>query len=177
MALTRYDMCKEGTIFGVPFTFMVSTQEYLLPDGKKFDKSDYDKMYQYVSDNLPTFAAQTMKANSSIALLEKIRKTVIEEKNRKIQLDWDKKFNESVLRLVRIAIENGSAKWHYLDSSSLNSYNTFSVPDNFLDMEKNTVEIVYNRRLSKDAAYLDIREQAENAVRLSMKPPELLPLP
>lgn len=110
-------------------------------------------------------------------MLNEIRYQLTRE-NAKIQKEWDRLFNKEVLKLVRLAIEQGSATWHYT-VPKVHEINTLgsATAQHIVGREVVKIEIRYNPFMTEQAAYRDIREQAEKAVRQSLEPPQLNKLP
>lgn len=115
-------------------------------------------------------------AQEKVKILDDIRFRLTRE-NEKIQKDWDMKFNKEVLKLVREAIEYGQADYRYTVPKPI-PMNSYSSNNKYIvGAQIEAVTIIYNRDMNTQDAYRDIREQAENAVRLGLKPPQLNKLP
>jgi hypothetical protein len=82
---------QDGTFFGVPFLYDVVTQEFLLPDGKRFDYDDRSEMERYIMKNLSAFEPVVMQAVK--------RKSEILAKNleEKIKMDYAKEELEKLI--------------------------------------------------------------------------------
>jgi hypothetical protein len=100
------------------------------------------------------------------------RKALIKE-NEAIQRDWDKRFNSEVLKIVRKAIHRGMVQVMVYEPMK------FVDPDE--DLAKQSVRPIKTMTVRYDKyrkdAYQNVREQAENAVRVNMPPPKLHRIP
>ena len=241
------DRRKDGTVYGVPYRYAVERDQYILPDGERFETDQYHVMTEYVIKNIGKFAqnvlggkghVDAMRAISSDmermmneAITEAItdgfttststysqnnppstitaekliqdmnnaikkipggRKTQkeldelnmlrweISARNEKIQKQWNKEFHSEVLRLVRTAMELGQANLTYMVpvGQNVNTLDSMTATQVMVAREPRIFTIVYNDWIENELErYKDIREQAEKAVRLSKKPPDLHPLP
>jgi len=203
MSLSKHhNRWQDGTIFGVSFKYSISTQEYILPNGKRFDESDYDEMYDYVmqnashlreleSSNPNSLSASVYTAMTPAEILQamqearriidatpppiKIQRSELELRNRKVQLKWDAEFNRKVLHVVRECIEKGSVHIAKMQSVRPSAYE--GVTSKY---DKTTIEehlIVYPSHRESVPAYMYVREQAEKIVKTLMPPPEFVYLP
>jgi hypothetical protein len=104
------------------------------------------------------------------------RRLFIVTENKKTQLKWDKQFNRKVVDLVRQAIERGmvSLKVAKMVPFTLQTYDDASTTTVTPSYE--SFDIWYDSSLPETEAYTRCREQAEDAVRKSMPPPNLLPM-
>lgn len=103
----------------------------------------------------------------------------VSKRNAKIQKEWDKAFQAEVVKLVRIAMETGQAKVTYM-APIAQEVHTLGGPTatTVMGREMRMAAVTYNSWMPTEMeAYRDVREQAENVVRLTMKPPDLHPLP
>ena len=110
------------------------------------------------------------------AVLDQIRsrnrETIIKE-NEARQRAWDKEFNSQVLDIVRKAIHRGLVQVMIYEPLE---YVDYENPNKTIaNKPVRTVEVRYDK-YRKDA-YQNVREQAENAVRMNMPPPKLIPIP
>ena len=102
----------------------------------------------------------------------KIRDALIKE-NEAIQRAWDKEFNSRVLDIVRKAIHRGLVQVMIYERIDISTYDD---PNKTIANKPiRTMEVRYDK-YRKDA-YQNVREQAENAVRMNMPPPKLHPIP
>jgi hypothetical protein len=104
----------------------------------------------------------------------------VSRKNEKIRKEWDKAFQAEVVKLVRIAMETGQAKVTYMApiAQAVHTYDQQTATQVMAGREMRVAAVTYNPWLPTEmAAYRDVREQAEKVVKMTMKPPELLPMP
>lgn len=109
-------------------------------------------------------------------VLDKIRSRreyieAVEKENAAIQRKWDKEFNGKVLDIVRKALHRGLVQVAILPEFK---YDARTLTQTTIDAPK-IIEVRYDK-YRKDA-YWHLREQAEKAVRASMRPPNLTRLP
>lgn len=176
---------SNGTIYGVPFLFSMEKYGYTLPDGKEFAYEEYDAMTEYVINNLPKFEKAVLDADNDDSRVKSRdsqsreranTRFQIEQENKKIQLRWDKEFNRKVLDLVRRCVEEGTV--HAAKMKSLSTADmqwTDADTRDTVGVERYT--IVYPRHMTSNAAYMNVREQAEKIVKTTMEPPKLHRIP
>jgi len=165
---------SDGTLYGVPFAYRTMTCEYVLPDGSAF--ADWDDVVGYVTHNLDALKSVVANKVQAITAKELNRRTLISNENKKRQLAWDKEFNRKVVELVRKAIDQGGVS---LRVAHLPPVPQIVEPSSEVAVEKIDYEVFhvrYDSFLPEPVAYARCREQAENAVRNSMKPPDLIPV-
>ena len=153
--------------------YSVSKDNYKLPNGMEFDRSEYEDMSKYVMSHLEEFQATVLSRVNKKAdyLTEQRAKIAIE--NQKIQLKWDKEFNRKVLDLVRQCIERGSVVVAMMKRMSV-------VPPDATETVNMTMEqrlIIYPNNMPEKQAYDFIRTKAEEIVRDNMIPPQPIPYP
>lgn len=95
----------------------------------------------------------------------------VEKENAAIQRKWDKEFNGRVLDIVRKALHRGLVQVAILPEFK---YDARTMSQTTMDAPK-IIEVRYDK-YRKDA-YWHLREQAEKAVRASMRPPNLHKVP
>jgi len=163
-----------GTVYGVPYQYSMERDEYILPDGSKFHNEN--ELIDYVRRNLKSFEHMNDKLRGIRPEDLNARRLFIVTENKKRQLKWDKEFNRKVLDLVRKAIEQGGCTFRVAKTVPF-SISPYSVSDTtFTAPSYETYTISYDVRLPETEAYTRCREQAEDAVRHAMPPPDLLPM-
>jgi hypothetical protein len=170
----------DGTIYGVPYTFRYESYEYELIDGTRFEEHKFDDMVDYVKRNHKSFSGMMDAKLGSRRMTPddlNARRLFIVTENKKRQLKWDKEFNHKVVNLVHKAIEQGMVS---LKVATIQPFELRTVDDKVSTMvtpNYDSFDIWYDRSLvSESEAYARCREQAENAIRKSMPPPDLLPM-
>jgi hypothetical protein len=169
----------DGTIYGVPYTFRYDAYEYELIDGTRFEEHKFDDMVDYIQRNLKslsgTMGAKVVSRRMTPEDLNARRLFIVTE-NKKIQLKWDKEFNRRVLDLVRKAIDQGGCNLRVAKMVPLDINSITGVSNTMVQPSYETYTVSYDAWLPESMAYTRCREQAEDAVRHAMPPPDLLPM-
>ena len=166
-----------GTVFGVPYQYSMERDEYVLPDGTRFH--DQHELIDYVQRNLKSFQDAVLnRINAQRMTPEELnnRRLFIVKENEKRQLKWDKEFNRRVVKLVRQAIEQQAVclRVAKMVPFRIQSYGQDDTTIAAPKYEEYTVS--YDKWLPEVEAYARCREQAEDAIRHSLPPPDLLPM-
>jgi hypothetical protein len=164
-----------GTVYGVPYRYSMERDEYILPDGAKFH--DQHELIDYVQRNLKSFE-QTVLGRRHRMTPDELndRRLFIVTENKKRQLKWDKQFNRKVVSLVTQAIEQGGCTLRVAKMVPF-QVSTYGAADTTISSPSyETYDIHYDKWLPEVEAYARCREQAEDAVRHALPPPDLLPM-
>jgi hypothetical protein len=171
----------DGTVFGIPYIFDNRTDEYILQNGRRFNRQT--EMIEYVRDNLATVQAdivlEQIRARRNVDHLSAVapptimHRPEIEKRNRQVQLKWDKEFNAKVLNLVTKVIEQGQV--HVAKMDTINLYSPDS-EDKYVDGKVEHHTITYPKHMERSEAYHSVRAQAEKIIRTTMPPPMLIPI-
>lgn len=90
----------DGTFFGVPFLYDIKNQEYLLPDGQRFDCDDRREMERYIMKNLSAFEPVVMQAvkRKSEMLAKDLEDRI---KSDKIKADLESIIEKSIAKTLK----------------------------------------------------------------------------
>ena len=147
------------TYMGKKVTYDVSTDEYIVEDGKRIPSERIRE------------AMQGLSSEWLGKLDNDLQRQAIEEANRITLLNWEKKLNAQILKYVRLALEHGAVNINVIP---IEETITFDVNGNHdRKVQFKSVQIAYDYSLPPTAAYIKLREEVEKLVRGSMKPPPL----
>jgi hypothetical protein len=166
-----------GTVYGVPYEYSMARDEYILPDGSVHHNQN--ELMDYVQRNLKSFSGMMDAKLGSRRMTPddlNARRLFIVTENKKRQLKWDKEFNRKVLELVRQAIEQGGCNFRVAKMVPFKVNSITGVSDTMVQPSYETYTVSYDAWLPESMAYTRCREQAEDAVRHAMPPPDLLPM-
>lgn len=153
-----------------------SVEDTLNPDGTLHREPTItaDEMIAKMNDAMKKIGPPPVDPLRNV--LDKIRSRreyieAVERENAAIQRKWDKEFNGRVLDIVRKALHRGLVQVAILPEFK---YDARTLSQTTIDAPK-IIEVRYDK-YRKDA-YWHLREQAEKAVRASMRPPNLHKVP